>query len=81
MGWWQYWQWSPPGVPTYSAVPNCGDGFKGTFVMAGNDTTDSKKKAVIWTLNSIVGSDLTKVLRRHLHPALRQLGVHGHGRS
>ena len=47
MGWWQYWQWSPPGVPTYSAVANCGDGFKGTFVMAGNDTIDSKKKAVI----------------------------------
>ena len=55
MGWWQYWQWSPPGVPTYSAVPNCGVGAKGPFVMAENDTTDSKKKAVICTLNPIGG--------------------------
>ena len=55
MGWWQYWQWSPPGVPTYSAVPNCGDGVKGGFVMAENDTTDSKKKAENCALNPTVG--------------------------
>jgi len=38
MGWWQNWQWSPPGEPTYSAVPNCGVGLvKVGLLMAWND--------------------------------------------